>query len=1059
MKKSLLLVMSLATLFTAKAGVITQDFNDRPSGLGYNQEIMPDGWSYWKPSSQYASVFEWNADQGVDGTACMKFQKSQSASGPYSPANKRLSAYVTEAKGGNGAFVQVEIKGSLSAYLPQLTFYKMVKNGDTYTQGDVIKAFDKAALQELGVNENTFTTVKVDLDADCYIGIEGNNFYLDNYLNDDGQGGGENPDPGPGPDPTPGNLMKITQDFNTPGTGGFNGSKLTDAMLPEGWYASLSSQWDASYNTGYGAEGSAGIKSGNSDTKAFYLITQAKGSAQNASVSFDLKWVTEPYGATPFAKLYKMTRNDDGTFTPGEMLCDFTTQMPAVTADKVWTTVTYEGPTEDCWIGLYSWDCYIDNYVNKYAISATIETYTVSGAVKCGDKAVAGATVSVPGFDPVTTDENGQFTFTEVPADTYKVSVAADGYQAYSSEITVDADITDLVISLTEMQSSLTAAVVDVKTEKVIAGATVKVFIPAADETSEPVEIASVTTDDEGKFTVVVSGKLNEGGYDVTVSAPYYQNVNTKFMSSYSNGYGYFEYGKDKVFGTLYSLRMNAAQLTMTANVKSGEAAVAGATVTMWAKENPEEVMTAVESESAPGVYTISGINALTAGTAAYVVAVDQPAYKPENKEVTFNGLDASVDFDLVAWKPTVFSGIISDKEGNPLDGAEVILVNDATELEVAMKTTGEDGAYTLTVPGILAEAYTLKVSAEYYIDNSVAISAPQRETTVENNVALEKKMYTLEVRVTDKDGKDIEGAQVALGRTELTAEDGVFKYSVWSKDAYDTTYTLQAVADGYMPASQRFEFTTDSYTHTFVLDEAELQFTGHIMNSEYEPIEGASMTVICGSEFIEVTDLGDGDYTFTTTVLSAAGKTYTVSAFAPGYMGQTKEFSFTGEFEEGADINFILEPVVYTYTATVKTSDGGDTSAAVVTVTADDKNIEVSRESDGTFTFSVPELEAADQYQVTVTLEGYDSQSSTFDFKDGSVEQTFTLQKTDSVGKIVADHNGVANIAGKLYIQGDAMIFTVDGKLVKTVSNPEAEPVDLPAGIYIVAGQKVLVK
>ena len=837
-------------------------------------------------------------------------------------------------------------------------------------------------------------------------------------------------------------------------------------MLPEGWYLLINSEYDAAYNTGFGVDGSAGFKGATQEfnpitdkSKAFYLITQAKGSAQNASVSFDLKWVTAPYGATPFAKLYKMTRNDDGSFTPGEMLCDFTTQMPATSAEKVWTTVTYEGPTEDCWIGLYSWDCYIDNYVNKYAISATVETYTVSGAVKCGDKAVAGATVSVPGFDPVTTDENGQFTFTEVPADTYKVSVAADGYQAYSSEITVDADITDLVISLTEMQSSLTAAVADVKTEKVIAGATVKVFIPATDETSEPVEIASVTTDDEGKFTVVVSGKLNEGGYDVTVSAPYYQNVNTKFMSSYSSGYGYFEYGKDKVFGTLYSLRMNAAQLTMTANVKSGEAAVAGATVTMWAKENPEEVMTAVESESAPGVYTISGINALTAGTAAYVVAVDQPAYKPENKEVTFNGLDASVDFDLVAWKPTVFSGIISDKEGNPLDGAEVILVNDATELEVAMKTTGEDGAYTLTVPGMLAEAYTLKVSAEYYIDNSVAISAPQRETTVENNVALEKKMYTLEVRVTDKDGKDIEGAQVALGRTELTAEDGVFKYSVWSKDAYDTTYTLQAVADGYMPASQRFEFTTDSYTHTFVLDEVELQFTGHIMNSEYEPIEGASMTVICGSEFIEVTDLGDGDYTFTTTVLSAAGKTYTVSAFAPGYMGQTKEFSFTGEFEEGADINFILEPVVYTYTATVKTSDGGDTSAAVVTVTADDKNIEVSRESDGTFTFSVPELEAADQYQVTVTLEGYDSQSSTFDFKDGSVEQTFTLQKTDSVGKIVADHNGVANIAGKLYIQGDAMIFTVDGKLVKTVSNPEAEPVDLPAGIYIVAGQKVLVK
>ena len=81
------------------------------------------------------------------------------------------------------------------------------------------------------------------------------------------------------------------------------------------------------------------------------------------------------------------------------------------------------------------------------------------------------------------------------------------------------------------------------------------------------------------------------------------------------------------------------------------------------------------------------------------------------------------------------------------------------------------------------------------------------------------------------------------------------------------------------------------------------------------------------------------------------------------------------------------------------------------------------------------------------------------FNFDEGNVEKTVKVL-VSGVDAIFAGEQGAKNLAGKIYVNGDAQIFTIDGKLVRVVHTQSAQEVEgLQPGLYIVAGQKMIVK
>ncbi len=972
MKKKLLLLLSLFVGISAVAGEIKQSFDDRPS-LGYNEFAVPEGWWY---STSSTSNITWEAGGGCNFSGTPDWGPCMKGGNPVSDrfgTNYKYATLITEAKGGENAYISFWLKGAPKS-ASRLFVMKMNKTGEgTFEEGEILQSYESSdALKELGLNDNTFVQIRQDIAEDCYIGIKFNTFYLDAYLNSYPGGGGTEPGPTPEPEPEPGNLNTITQNFNVAGPAGFASYELTDKNLPSGWYLAdvpeSATGGPNIYNGGfYETGGNAPTTDGKSgylligSSAPMTLVTQAKGSTQNASISFDLKG---RFGSGS-AQLHKMIQGEDGSFTRGDMLVDFTGKFN----DSGWTTVTYEGPTEDCFVGLYCRNIYVDNFVNKYEEAADAPKYRVSGMVSCDGNIVEGASVTLSGYEAVMTDAAGAFVFENVAEGSYMLSCVASGCEPYSQDLAVTGDMDNVRVSLTSTTSVMFGIIMDASNNSPISFASVKLYDTKRDENDKVVAadvIANILTDSDGNYELVVKGELNPDGYIINIEAPYFTSIEQPVMTEYTNGYGYFLYGQKKQRNYL----MSGAKLSYTATVTgAGDAPVAGAVVTIATSDEPDLFMTA--TEGADGVYTVMNIDAKSTEGKTYVVSVEAAGYKNFTKEFKFDGNNVDDTITLSTYAPTTFKGTVTDAEGTPLQ-AEVVLVNDVTQTEVGMKSTDTDGNYEIILPGMLAEAYTLKVTSEYYEDGSVSIANPVRESLVVNNVKLEKAYYVFEARVNNEEGEAISGAKVTFGDEELAADGDVYAAKVWSKDAQGVKYAVKAEAEYYESDEVEFSFTSDKYEHIFV-----------------------------------------------------------------------------------------LAPVVYTYTATVKdATDQLVISNATVSVKAGESTVDVENNNDGTYSFDVTALESAGlTYTVTVTAPDYKEAGDTFTFADGSVTQEFRLEKVTSINNVLNNADGVVSVSGKLYIKGAARIFTIDGKLVKVVDNTDAAEVELPAGLYIVAGQKVLVK
>lgn len=127
-------------------------------------------------------------------------------------------------------------------------------------------------------------------------------------------------------------------------------------------------------------------------------------------------------------------------------------------------------------------------------------------------------------------------------------------------------------------------------------------------------------------------------------------------------------------------------------------------------------------------------------------------------------------------------SGIVTDEGGTPVEGAEVVFVENSSGTEIDSFVTGENGTYNVKLkPG----SYEISVEKTNYTSFAETITVePESETTL--NVTLTPLSGVLTGTVTDKEGNPLSSVEILVFKSKsnstepvaslLTDEDGIYE-------------------------------------------------------------------------------------------------------------------------------------------------------------------------------------------------------------------------------------------------------------------------------------------
>lgn len=832
----------------------------------------------------------------------------------------------------------------------------------------------------------------------------------------------------------------ITQDFNDCSWTS-NYGYITNETLPTGWYVLYSGTSKGSTNTYMGVDGSKCVKGTNSGSY-ITLITKAYGSADGATVSFALKRLTSNSKDAACA-LYKMTEVSEGNFVEGEKICDI--GVSGIT-DGGFTTVSYEGLTEDCWLGIKFIQLYFDDYVNTYTTNDAVAKYTFSGTVKTGENPLVGASVSLLGKTSyeTTTGEDGSFSIADVEVGEYTLSVTAEGYVKYENTVTVSESEGDvnIPVELTLQKSVLNVIVKSPSTFYGIAEANVSLY--AGDNL-----ITTGTTKMDGTCSLTVEGSLAEQ-YTVKVSHRLYADAESNVKLTAGGE-------------TERIIYMDEKELKFDASVKnsSGEV-IRNATV------NVTRNTTGVTARATEyyGVYRYKIAAKVLGEEETFTVNITADGYtSPEPYTFSFDGEDNTEEF--VLYKPTTISGVVSDESGNAVSDAEVTLY-DGNSSVAATATTDADGAYTLSI-GQPEGSYKLTATATYYDETELEIGELEAETSVEQNITLTLTERTLTVRVVNSTNDPIVGATVTFVRAgegfplvTLTGnEEGIYTYVITEKELGDNQeFTVNATAEGYIAAApQTSGFYGEDVELPFVLYKP-TTISGVVNDENDSPMAGATVVLSddSGTEIGTVTTGEDGTYSFSIEDMPA--ESYKLTVTAQYYKRATA--TVTPEREEALTKDFTLKLKVLSFSATVVDENLMPIDDATVTMSDGTTTVNVELESTAVYAFYITEREAdGKEYTLTISKEGYKTIVHTFSFEGFDESEMFVLESiTDGIANVKTAGKSMEIVDGKLYISGNATIYDLNGRLVKKVGAAEGKTkVDLSAGCYIVNGKKVVVR
>lgn len=581
--------------------------------------------------------------------------------------------------------------------------------------------------------------------------------------------------------------QSVTYDFNSNASGYVNTNVKTVLGDDWGFYTDDNYKYGFKIQTAY---------PGPENSQALQCATTAANGARSALLYYakgpgKISFEVSGYGYKPeeddFVEFFSATY-DGSAYSLGSSIVKFTG------IEAGWQTKEVEIP-ETGWIAFKAGRVIIDNFTNTWEVASAAKTYSVSGTVVNAEtKAlVEGAKVAVVGGDNVTTGADGAFSFPEMADGEYMVNVSAPGFDAFQTKVTVDgADIADLKFEIDPQKSILKGYVLSILSDATpIKGAELSLYVP---ETETPV--ATATSGEDGSYALTVSGVLNAGGYTLTMSAPYYQDV-TRTIST-GGVAPCFRQG-ETVESTLY---MTPKYVAFYANVMDADSTGITTATVLLLPEGAEEPIRAVNYGG--GRYGVSNI---TAGNIApsYTFTVSAPYYDNFTSEAfSFDGKDYTADVILAAETYT-FSATVISRFGSAIEGASVTV--DGKECEA-----GADGTFTWTVLASEAVDETFEAEATAPGYDAMKFEFDFKEAkAVSHTFMLTETKYTLLVFVTDKtDDAALADATVTVkdadgGQLNVTAQgNGSFSATVTALAATKTTYEVTASCEGYITSEAK---------------------------------------------------------------------------------------------------------------------------------------------------------------------------------------------------------------------------------------------------------------
>lgn len=775
-------------------------------------------------------------------------------------------------------------------------------------------------------------------------------------------------------------------------TSGYVNSTNYATKLPTGWYyiGSENYAWQCTNQDGPALVSTH--RYGEMDSSSSIFLPLKKG-----TVTFSIK----ARSASTKLAIYNATKTGDATFTLGSAILP-ETDLNNSTSDP-FSDYTYDIPED----GYYAFDMvngYIKSISNTYEAAAA--TFSISGKVEDeSNTPLEGVKVTCDN-KTAETAADGTYTIAGIATGEYSVEFSKPGYLNSSASINItDADLTDVDTVLALQISTLSGSF---SYDYSI------VHIPGFELTletvgSDPVVVGTCTTGESGDYLFELKG-LIDSSYVISGQSKYYTLPRTTISGMIQGG------------NRTYNPYITEKKLNFNLKVlnSADDAPVTGATVTI----TPEGGEAQTANGNDQGVYTISNIKAATAADKNYTINVshaDYKAFTPVTFKFDGESYDNTVKLTLIP--PTVIEGFVKDsKTGTAISGASLTLA-DAVDPEspIAYATSGDDGKYSFPVEGAVAAKYVINASAQYYTSASADAENVVRGETYIVDMPLDPVTYTFTGHVVDARNFAIEGATLSFDGADLTAVDGVFTTTVTAKDAADKTYEVVAGAPYYKSQTAQIKFEGADVDKFFNLDDVTYTFTATVKDAEGQVIDGAKLLF----NDMELAANDEGVYTTSVTAKDAADKTYQVVASAEYYKEKTVEVKF-----EGADVteNIVLEDVTYTFSATVKNSDGENIEGAKVLF----GETELTSDADGLFSTVVTAKESAGKtYEVSAEAECYIGRKTDVKFEGADVTENFILE--DIVYNFTATVYGVEENGDKMLLS-DAVVSATDGSETMTV-------------------------
>jgi len=545
-------------------------------------------------------------------------------------------------------------------------------------------------------------------------------------------------------------------------------------------------------------------------------------------------------------------------------------------------------------------------------------------------------------------------------------------------------------------------------------------------------ETFTTNTDEHGCFKFT---GLTSGNYSLLIQADGYQShsEDIKLNSDITN----------------ICIELKEIYYSFTAQVVDVAGEPLNAEVEVVAGEEAIEVL----SEEL-GKYSFS-VSALSSKDVEYNVTVKSEGYEPSIYTFKFEGEDVEHTFELKEIYYS-FTAQVVDVAGEPLN-AEVEVMTGEEAIEVLSE---ELGKYSFSVSALSSKdvEYNVTVKSEGYESSTYTFKFEGED--IEHTFELKEIYYSFTAQVVDVAGEPLNAEVEVMAGEEaievLSEELGKYSFNVSALASKDVEYNVTVKSEGYEPSTYTFKFEGEDVEHTFELKEIYYSFTAQVVDVAGEPLN-AEVEVMAGEEAIEVLSEELGKYSFSVSALSSKDVEYNVTVKSEGYEPSTYTFKFE---VEDIEHTFELKEIYYSFTAQV-VDVAGEPLNAEVEVMAGEEAIEVLSEELGKYSFSVSALSSKDvEYNVTVKSEGYESSTYTFKFEGEDVEHTFELKEIyDSIFQSFSEDK-IYTINGILYVNVDAVIYDISGRLIRVIKTSETVSVDgLSTGYYIVNGKKIYVK